>query len=409
MTPENIDRIAKKFGTPFYAFYVDEFISNYKELKDAYTEIYDNFEIAYSYKTNYMPACCKEVLKMGGYSEVVSDMEYHMAKRYGFEPSKIIVNGPGKWNGIEEMASDGAVIMVDNKYELDRVIAAAAELDKEVTIGFRLNIDIGTKKNSRFGFDVLSPETNIAIDHARESKNIRIIGLHFHLGGSRSIEAWKARAEKMTMYADTLLRDDERKIIDLGSGMFGHVAAPLAAQFGQDIPNFSQYAEVVAGVFREKYGDLPESSRPLLIVEPGSTIIANTMMYAVSVIGIKTVRGRNIAMTDGSVHQMGEMGKKKQLPAHVIKKGKDPVSVMSADITGYTCLEDDIMYRSLPEEVSFGDIIYFENCGAYTNVMKPPFIQTGCKIVSCRYDGTLTLVKRGDTVDDYLAGYEEEI
>ena len=198
MTPENIDRIAKKFGTPLYAFYVDEFISNYKELRDAYTEIYDNFEIAYSYKTNYMPACCKEVLKLGGYSEVVSDMEYHMAKRYGFEPSKIIVNGPGKWNGIEEMAADGAVIMVDNKYELDRVIAAAEGLDKDVTIGFRLNIDIGTKKNSRFGFDVLSPETNIAIERARDSKNVKIIGIHFHLGGSRSIDAWKARAEKMT-------------------------------------------------------------------------------------------------------------------------------------------------------------------------------------------------------------------
>ena len=37
--------------------------------------------------------------------------------------------------------------------------------------------------------------------------------------------------------------------------------------------------------------------------------------------------------------------------------------------------------------------------------MKPPFIQVGCKIVSCRNDGTMSLVKREETTEDILASY----
>ena len=52
-----------------------------------------------------------------------------------------------------------------------------------------------------------------------------------------------------------------------------------------------------------------------------------------------------------------------------------------------------------------GDLLWFQNAGAYTNVMKPPFIQVGCKIVSCRNDGTMSLVKREETTEDILASY----
>ena len=53
-----------------------------------------------------------------------------------------------------------------------------------------------------------------------------------------------------------------------------------------------------------------------------------------------------------------------------------------------------------------GDTLVFENAGAYTNVMKPPFIRGGSKIISCTNDGAATLVKRDETADDLLSTYE---
>ena len=406
MKPEVLSSLAKEYSTPFYAFFPDDFTANYQELTEEYEAVYRPFSIAYSFKTNYMPAAVCRVLELGGYAEVVSDHEYAIARKVGFSPERILVNGPGKWHGMEEMISDGAILMLDNSFELDRAMRIAGEKQKTVKIGFRLNFEIGTNKQSRFGFDADNPETESEIRRAREFPLFQIIGLHFHLGGSRSLEAWKTRAEKMTAYADRFLREEERQIIDLGSGMFGHLHPDFAVQFHQQIPGFREYASAVAGVFREKYGSLPAEKRPKLIVEPGATIIANTMVYATGVIATKTVRGRNIAMVDGSVHQLGELGKKKQLPVHVVHGQGVGKALSSADISGYTCLEDDILFRGLPEPVKVGDVLVFENAGAYTNVMKPPFIRGGCKILSCTEKGETTLVKRDETADDLLSTYE---
>ena len=93
----------EKYQTPLYLLDLDRFSQNYLELEEAYKKRYSNFKIAYSFKTNYTPVICKQARKLGGYAEVVSELEYHMAKRYGFTPSEIIVNGPGKISGIQEM------------------------------------------------------------------------------------------------------------------------------------------------------------------------------------------------------------------------------------------------------------------------------------------------------------------
>lgn len=57
---------------------------------------YDNYIPGYSYKTNYAPHICKLVKSLGGYAEVVSDMELYVAKKIGYENSEIIYNGPCK-------------------------------------------------------------------------------------------------------------------------------------------------------------------------------------------------------------------------------------------------------------------------------------------------------------------------
>lgn len=405
MNNDVISLIAKEYGTPFYVLDIEKFKNNYAELQNAYRRRYNPFQIAYSFKTNYMPIICKTILNMGGWAEVVSDMEYQMALKFGFLPQNIIVNGPGKWYGLEKMASDGAIIMLDNVHEFKKLLEIAESRSIVVRIGFRLNLDIGTGKKSRFGFDISDKNTEIVIKQAFESPLLSVEGVHFHLGGARGLDAWRNRADEMIKCVDCYFSDGNIKIIDLGSGMFGHLKDDLAKQFGQYIPSFEEYAEVVASKFEKKYGNKPAEMRPTLIVEPGATIVANTMQYVTRVIATKNIRERRIAIVDGSVQQLGELGKKKQLPASVIvSSSSDSVDVLVTDVTGYTCLEDDILYRSFKGRLDLGDLVSFENAGAYTNVMKPPFIQVGCKVIA--FDkGELSLVKRQETVEDILSSY----
>ena len=85
-----IENLRKEYGEAFYLLDSDQFRTNFLELKEAFSSIYPNFNIAYSYKTNYTPKFCKIVNELGGYAEVVSEMEMELALRCGVKHSRII-------------------------------------------------------------------------------------------------------------------------------------------------------------------------------------------------------------------------------------------------------------------------------------------------------------------------------
>ena len=405
MNETQLRSICQTWSTPLYIYDSAKFSENFCDLESAYKHFYPNFSIAYSFKTNYTPAICKQVFSLGGMAEVVSGMEYKLAKKMGFSAERIIVNGPGKWRDLPMMLNDGALVMLDNLAELERAISYAKVAASPFRIGFRLNFPNDGGKNSRFGFDIDGEEIKRAIDVARNTQNLRIEGIHFHLSGARSLSAWEYRAEKMVGYANTLLTKDERKIIDLGSGMFGRMEPCLKEQFNQEIPSFAEYAAKVAAVFANHYLALPEKERPMLIVEPGTTLVANTVSYLTTVLATKKIRNRNIAIVDGSAHQVGELCKKKRLPLSVISYTKEKTLAAPVEITGYTCLEDDILYPDCAENIAEGDVIHIRNVGSYSNVLAPPFIQEGCAMVVCMENGEFRLIKRAESMEELFSTY----
>ena len=46
----------EELKTPYYIFYADEFINNYHDLENTMKSVYENYQVAYSFKTNYTPA-----------------------------------------------------------------------------------------------------------------------------------------------------------------------------------------------------------------------------------------------------------------------------------------------------------------------------------------------------------------
>ena len=75
------------------------------------------------------------------------------------------------------------------------------------------------------------------------------------------------------------------------------------------------------------------------------------------------------------------------------------------DIVGYTCMEHDCLYRDCKEAVRPGDFVVFESVGAYTVVMKPPFIQPAPAILVDEGAGSFAVAKRPERCDDLFAAY----
>lgn len=410
LSKKRVNELVEKYGSPLYIFHEDEFRKNYLNLLNTFRAIYPKYNVAYSYKTNYTPGICKIVRELGGLAEVVSEMEYMLARKIGYDCSGIVYNGPVKGDSLFEHLKNGGVANIDSLDEMNTVLKfAAANPDCQIRLAFRVNIDIGQGFISRFGVDAYEADTkNAELDKAFEMtksvSNVCVVGLHCHIGRSRGIDAWKNRVRIMFKLIDRYF-ERTPEFIDFGSGMNSVMEPELAVQFGGHVPSFEEYAEVVATAMKEKYGSLPIDAQPEFYTEPGTTLISGCMSFISSVKTIKNVKGKNYVTFDCCGGNMGDICHLKNLPISVYHNGTPSKELVDATFVGYTCLEHDYIYEGFNGSLAVGDYVQFRNVGSYSNVFKPPFILPNCAMVQLDEDSHTTLLKRGETIDDIFHTY----
>lgn len=389
--------------TPYYVFDSIGFKENFESLVNAMREEYPNYIPAYSYKTNYTPYICRMAKSLGAYAEVVSDMELNLAIKLGYEYKNIIYNGPAKGPLLEKFLLNGGVCNIDNFSEALRVIEFVRKHpENKFKIGIRINVDIGAGFISRFGFDVDSDEIGVAVKELNSIPNLKLVGLHLHISRSRYIEAWEKRIEKILEVADKFI-EGIPEYIDLGSGMFGDMEPHLKKQFSIKVPTYKEYAEVVSRKMANHYACY--TRKPILFTEPGTTVVARYLSLYTSVIGVKDIKGYRMAIVDSDYHQLGETGMMMKCP-YTIFRTEHPVATVEPplNVVGFTCLEQDILYKQFNEPLSIGDVVEFRNIGGYSIVYKPPFIQPNCPIYVKEGDQFIE-IKRAETFDDIFATF----
>ena len=389
-----IKELRQTYGDAFYLLDSTQFRRNFTELKEAFGKIYPNFNIAYSYKTNYTPKLCKIVNEMGGYAEVVSEMELEIARRVGCKPERIIWNGPIKNPTIvEEFLLEGGCVNIDSSEELAMIKAIhERHADKRITVGIRCNYEVNDGVVSRFGFDIDSDDFKEAVEFATKTKNVHFINFQCHFA-KRQIDYWPARAKGMVELIDCLGIIPER--IDIGGGLFGKMADSLKAQFTSVIPDYTAYAEAAARVFTEYFAN--KDVKPELIIEPGSAVVGDCMKFVGTIKTIKTVRGKWIASVMGSQKNISMTGINP--PMEVIPMGGEQQEYKDLDMVGFTCIEGDVLYHNYTGKLAHEDAIVISNCGSYSLVMKPPFILPNFPVLDIS-EGKTELIKRGETFDD---------
>lgn len=394
LNKKTIENITKTFGDAVYIFNKKEFIENYKELETTFKQIYSNYHICYSYKTNYTPAICKCVKDLGGYAEVVSDMEYELALKLGYTADKIVFNGPIKGKYLESHILSNGINNIDRIEEAKYICEIARKYpDYQIKTGVRVNFDIDAGYTSRFGIDINNLKE---IFELLKSNNVEVNGLHCHMSRARGIDAWKLRANTMLKLVENykLYNVD---YISLGSGMFGKMDPELKAQFPLDAPDYEKYAEEVISLFAKFYED--KDKKPILFTEPGTTIVSKYVDFLAKVIGVKNIRGKDFILLNCSFHNLGETSQMKNLPIRIFKNEVDIKHVDNANFVGYTCLEQDVIYREYTGEISNGDYVLFGNVGGYSLVDKPPFIMPDYPMIMLDNEG-IQLIKRKENFSD---------
>lgn len=389
-----INRLRNEYGDAFYLLDSKRFRGNFIELKEAFSKIYPNFNIAYSYKTNYTPKLCRIINELNGYAEVVSEMEMEIAIRIGVKPEKIIWNGPIKNSDkLESFLLSGGTVNIDSVEEQTFIAEIAQQHpDNLMNVGIRCNYDVGDGVVSRFGFDTEGEDFKNVITFVTSTSNVKLVNFQCHFA-KRQVEYWPARATGMIELIDRLGIIPDR--IDIGGGLFGKMENSLKAQFPFEIPKYGAYAEASATIFADYFKD--KKYKPELLIEPGTAIVGDCMKFLGTVNTIKNVRGKYIASILGSQKNisMSDINP----PIEVIAMGKEQKYYENLDMVGFTCIEGDYLYHNYNGMLAQGDVIVISNCGSYSLVMKPPFILPNFPVLDIS-DNSIEVVKRGETFDD---------
>lgn len=396
ISKETVITLAKRYGDAFYLLDSKQYQKNYEKLFKAFSSIYPNFNIGYSYKTNYTPKLCQTVNELGSYAEVVSEMELELALHCGVHPDKIIWNGPVK--NIEKVITlllEGGLVNVDNLVELNDIQRELLQYShKKVRLGIRCNFDVGDGVTSRFGFDVESSEFEEAIQLFQNNHNLFLASVQCHFA-KRDIKYWSARVEgliaRVHQIADKIgyLPD----IIDFGGGMYGNMSDDLQKQFDTHIPSYSDYANIVATKMLEQF----PNHKPQLVVEPGSALVGDCMQFVGKVTSIKKVRDKYFATVMGSQKNINMTGVNP--PLTIIEAGDNRTYYQNLDIVGYTCIENDVLFKNYDGFLAKDDFLVFGNCGSYSLVMKPPFILPNFPVLDISHE-KVELIKQEETFED---------
>lgn len=396
---EFLNKLSDRFGNAFYLLESKTFEQNYNDLIKAFKTYYPKVNIAYSYKTNYTPKLVQIVDRLGGYAEVVSDMEMEIALRSGVSPKRIIWNGPVKnMKKVKELLLTGGTVNIDSIYEADQIRSIAESYpEHQLNVGVRCNYEVGDGVLSRFGFDVDGEDFDAVMRLISATPNLHLVNLQAHFA-KRSPEYWTVRAKGMLKTFDNVLAKYGLKPerLDIGGGMYGRMPDSLRFQLGIGNVTYDDYAKRAAKAFVDHFENVEDE--PFLFIEPGSAVAGDCMRFVSRIETIKTVRGKVFATVIGSQKNISMNGINP--PMEIVAGGvENRITVENADIVGFTCIEGDVLQKNYSGSLAVGDYIVIGNCGSYSLVMKPPFILPNFSVIDICGD-EVEVIKRGECFDD---------
>lgn len=176
--------------TPFY-FYDRALLQQTLDVINREASKYAGFRVHYAVKANVDPTVLSIINQAGLGCDCVSGGEVEVCLKAGFPASKVVFAGVGKadWEINLALDADIACFNVESVPELDVINELAAAKGKVANVAIRVNpnVDAHTHKYITTGlsenkFGISMEMLDMVIHHVLGLKNIKLIGLHFHIG-----------------------------------------------------------------------------------------------------------------------------------------------------------------------------------------------------------------------------------
>ncbi len=404
--------LVKDFGTPLYVMNEELIRKNCRIYKDSMDRYYNgNGLVLYASKAFSTMATCKIVQQEGLGLDVVSGGELYTAIKAGFPMDKVYFHGNNKKLDEIELAIDNDIrrIVVDNKEELKTVNDTAAHKGKIVNISFRIKpgIDAHTHDfvqtgqiDSKFGVALENGEALEIVKMASKLKNVKVVGIHCHIGSQIFDLAPFELAAKVMLNFISEIKDKtgiEIEELNLGGG-FGIKYIPE-----HDPIEYDHYIESVSKVVK----DICEEKGlklPFIVMEPGRSIVASAGITLYKVGAVKDIKNvRKYVSVDGGMADNPRYALY-QSPYHaVLANNPKAEPIEKVTIAGKCCESGDILIKDIdmPELVA-GDVLAVLATGAYNYSMSSNYNRIPKPSVVLVKEGKARLILKRETFEDII-------
>ena len=358
-------------------------------------------QIAYSYKTNYLPAICSIMHEEGAWAEIVSGMEYKLARALGTPGENIVFNGPHKTREeLETAFGEGALVNVDNFDELSLIEQIAAGIDRPCRLGIRVNFDFGPQPWTKFGFNYDNGDCRAVLERLARNPALGLEVLHNHSGTFQLVHEIYGRAAEVLIDVGREARSLglEPTGIDLGGGFPS--ANRLKPEYdlpGSDTRAVGMLEPYAAAILsrldkaRDVFG-----GHPTLILEPGRAVVDSAVQLLCTVIAAKDIPDRGRALiVDAGVNLVPTACWYDHKVDTAEEEGGEWSGLEAVKVFGPLCMQIDVLReRAMLPHLVAGDPLVISNVGAYCQTQSMQFIQTRPATVLLGPDGPEVIRQR---------------
>ena len=392
-----VAEIAAQFGTP-------TFIYDEQHLRETCREAVAAFgadRVIYATKAFINTAVVQLMNDEGLLLDVATGGELFVALNAGVPASRCVMHGNNKSEDELRTAMTAGLrhIVIDSFDEIERIERLHAEglpaprVQLRITPGLHVEthayVSTG-QDDSKFGFNLNNGDAHRAVERARSSQAMDLVGIHCHIGSNvvtvaNFEDAWRVMVD---LFVPLALPE-----ITLGGGL------GVAYTADDTAPTMQQWADVL----KRATSALPEGIA--VYVEPGRSIVASAAITVYSVGTVKPIDGiRTYVSVDG-----GMSDNPRPMMYGSVYEAFDPLRVTAprtakARIVGKHCESGDILILDAPiaEGVQVGDLLAIPVTGAYGYTMASNYNKVPRPAIVFVSNGVARLVTRRETLEDLI-------
>ena len=361
-----IDKL-QSIQTPFYYYDAELLRQTLRSINDEAGK-HEGFTVHYAVKANANPRVLRIIREAGLGADCVSGGEIEASVKAGFPSSKIVFAGVGKADWEINIGLDNNIFCfnVESIPELEVINELAAAKDKVAPVAFRLNPNVGAHTHANITTGLAENKFGIAmsdmmkvIGEADKLKNVRFVGLHFHIGSQiLDMSDFEALCNRVNDLQNELESHRIRvEHINVGGGLGIDYAHPNRVP----IPDFKAYFDTYAKKLKLRPGQT-------LHFELGRAVVAQCGSLITRTLFIKEGAQKKFAIVDAGFTDLIRPALYQAY--HKIENITSDEPMEAYDVVGPICESTDVFAKQIDlNRAKRGDLLAIRSAGAYGEIM----------------------------------------